>query len=54
MEHPYHDDSSWNGASAQIFANAKQLREKLTAAASALWDKLKGNQFLYPALKGGN
>ncbi len=45
MKHPYHDDSMWNGASAQIFANAKQLREKLTAAESALWDKLKGNQF---------
>ena len=44
-EHPYHDDSMWKGASAQTFANAKQLRERLTAAESALWDKLKGNQF---------
>ena len=52
MEHPYHDESLWNGASAQIFAKAKQLREKLTSAESALWYKLKGNQFLDPGPKG--
>ncbi|MGS2765120.1 endonuclease domain-containing protein [Sinomicrobium sp. M5D2P9] len=43
-KHPYHDESMWKGAFAQIFARAKVLRESMTEAEKLLWEELKGNK----------
>ena len=37
-------DDMWKGASPQIFSNAKELRETLTAAEEKLWLAVKDNQ----------
>ena len=43
-KHPYYDKSMWKGASAQIFARARVLRESMTEAEKLLWEELKGNK----------
>lgn len=45
IDHPYHQDSMWKGASSNIFKNAQHLRENMTDAELLLWEKLKGNKF---------
>jgi very-short-patch-repair endonuclease len=43
-KNPLNSDDMWKGATPQIFANAKELRAKLTEAEEKLWLSLGGNQ----------
>ena len=40
-----HDDSMFKGASAQVFGNAKKLRNHMTNAEQLLWEELRQNKF---------
>ena len=44
IDHPYHQDSMWKGASSDIFKKAQYLRENMTEAELLLWEELKGNK----------
>jgi len=43
---PFHDESMWKGASAEIFSRAKHLRENMTDTEIKLWEELKNKKLL--------
>ena len=44
-DNPYHDDSMWKGASAEIFRHAEYLRNNPTEAEKLLWAELQLDPF---------